>query len=153
MGVSEESAADAGVLQGLTFLVGGWRGEGTWSGAPFSALVDWLDLPGGHLFGQIHSLADGREREEHVVLHTSQDGAEALVLSDAGEAQRFEVQELEPSARYRFVFSPPDGSDLSPQRWTIERTATGYRERFEIARDGRFDVSVECDYVPDEEIA
>ena len=41
-------------------------------------------------------------------------------------------QELEPGDAYRLVFTPPGGSAMSPQRWTIRRTERGYDELYEM---------------------
>ena len=61
------------------------------------------------------------------------------------------MTEIERGWSYELAFTPPDGSGAVPQRWTIERRGEGgYRERFEVARNGvDFETSVECVYHPE----
>jgi len=138
------------VYSGLDFLVGAWRGAGTWRGAPFITEARWTRRPDGGLGGLVVSTAAGRTRSEsvHIGVHGGQVTAE--VLSGIAPAQTFEVHELAAGRSYRLVFTPPSGSGLHPQRWTLERTDAGYHEVFEIAREGAYQVSVECVYAPAE---
>ena len=84
-------------------------------------------------------------------MHAVGDRIEAMLYPDRGEVQRFEVQVPVPGERVRLVFTPPAGSALSPQRWTIRRTDAGYEELFEIAHGGgEFAPSVTCSYAPED---
>ena len=155
--------AGADWLAGTDWLAGAWRGTGTWSGRPFEAESAWERLPGGALLGRLTSRrqppaeADDGERQddrsgttevrrESVVVHVLGGTVRALVLPERGDAQEFAVAASD--ERIVLSFTPPHGSDLPPQRWTIVRGSGGtrYRERFEIAGRGGWTASVECDY-------
>ncbi len=140
-------------MQGLAFLVGRWRGTGEWGGAPFACSSHVTMLFGRYVQIDVHAWQDGRPaHEERVIVHAGEDGGPVLatLYPDRGAVQQYVLEELVPGRAYRFVFVPPAGSDLSPQRWTVRRTDSGYDDVFEIAPGGGpFEVAVTCSYVPD----
>ena len=146
-----------GTLDGLGFLVGRWRGSGEWGGKPFVCHTRAARLDDGTLRLDVTAEQDGRPaHEEHALFHVDAERVVAVLRSGDREEQRFEVQELAHGSLYRLVFTPPAGSELSPQRWSIRRTETG-RTRFvvdfdQIIEGKRPDVDVESGdlvYVPE----
>jgi len=140
-------------MNGLDFLLGRWHGSGSWGGRPFVCRTHVTRLLGRYLQIDVRAEQDGRPpHEERVILHEEDGLPVATLYPDRGDVQRLVVQEVAPGDAYRLVFTPPSGSDLSPQRWTIRRTASGYDETFEVAPGGgAFGTSVTCSYVPDVE--
>ena len=142
--------AGSDALSGLAFLVGRWAGAGEWGGKPFACRTHVSRLLERYLQIDVHAEQAGRaDHDERVIVHADGDHAVATLYPDRGDVQRFVVQEIEPSQAYRLVFTPPGGSNLSPQRWTIRRTENGYDEIFEIAPGGgAFQPAVTCSYRP-----
>ncbi len=139
-------------LSGLAFLVGRWRGSGEWGGRPFACRTEIAWFLGRYLEIRVAAEQEGRaSHEERIHVHADGDRVTAMLYPDRGAVQRFEVQEVEPGAVVRLVFTPPGGSGLAPQRWTIRRTDTGYEELFEIAEGGgAYTPSVRCTYVAED---
>lgn len=139
-------------MSGLDFLLGRWRGTGEWGGSPFVCRTHATRLLDRYLQLDVRAEQEGRAaHEERVIVHEDGGLPVATLYPDRGDVQRFVVQELAPDDAYRLVFTPPAGSDLSPQRWTIRRTDGGYEETFEIAPGGgAFETSVTCSYVSDD---
>ena len=135
-------------MDDLDFLVGCWQGTGTWGGRPFACRTRVERLFGRYLQIDVHASQDGRaDHEERVIVHEAGDRLVATLYPDRGDVQVFDVQVTEPGAGVRLVFTPPAGSALSPQRWTIRRSERGYDETFEIApAGGAFQTSVTCSY-------
>ena len=140
-------------MEGLGFLVGRWRGTGEWGGKPFVCRTAGTRLLGRYLQLDVHAEQEGRaDHDERVIFHEDGNRVVAVLYPDRGDVQRFEVQEVEAGAVYRLVFTPPAGSELSPQRWTIRRTETGYAEKYEVAPGGgAFQTAVICTYEPEPE--
>ena len=140
-------------LSGLGFLVGRWAGVGEWGGKPFACRTEVTLLLDRYLQIDVHAEQEGRaDHDERVIFHAHGDHVVATLYPDRGDVQRFVVQEVEPARVYRLVFTPPSGSALSPQRWTIRRTEAGYEEVFEVAPGGgAFQPAVTCSYRPESE--
>ncbi len=132
----------------LDFLVGHFRGEGTWGEQAFVCRTRGELLVDRFLQLSVEAEgAGGRSHREMVIVHPEGETLVATLYPDRGDVQRFQVLEREAGHSYRLVFTPPGGSGLTPQRWTIERTLTGYRELYEVAEpDGTFRPAVTCTY-------
>jgi hypothetical protein len=147
--VNSLAAAD---VTGLAFLVGRWRGTGEWGGKPLACRTEIAWLYDRHLQIDVVAEQDGRAaHQERILIHGTGDRMAAVLYPDRGDVQHFDVRVLDPGTAYRLVFTPPTGSALSPQQWTLRRTATGYEESFDIAPGGgAFQTSVRCAYVPED---
>ncbi len=142
-------------LAALGFLIGCWRGRGTWGAAEFVCRTEGRVLLGRFLELDVRAeVPGGRAHAERLIVHGDATRLTATLYPDRGDVQVFDVHVAGPGAGVRLVFTPPRGSGLAAQRWTLVRTERGYDERYERAgASGAFETSVSCSYEPDDPAA
>lgn len=117
----------AATIEGLRFLLGAWRGEGTYRGvavttrsvaAPFAGGMIRLDVETSDASRIVH--------RERIVFRPEDDGRVTASTSPwRGDGQAWAVEETAPGA---WSLRHPGLS------WTMRRTGDGYEETFGVVR-------------------